>query len=211
MSAPQVFPIFPLESVVLVPRALLPLHVFEPRYLAMVRDALDGHRMIAMAMPREGHATSDEHLPPVHPVVDVGRIVRHEAYDDGRMDIVLEGVARMRIDQELPAERPYRVVHALPFPDRPEVPPDHLRSALDELLLRFPDLRDEDLATLRELAPGLAADALLLRLPLSARDKHRVHADPDPAVRIDTIHRLLDVLTGRVYPIEVRRGDPRLN
>jgi Lon protease-like protein len=211
MTSVQVFPIFPLESVLLVPGTLLPLHIFEPRYREMVRDALEGHGLIGMAMPREGHATSDESAPPVHPVVHVGRIVRHEPYEDGRMDVVIEGLARMRIDQELPPERPYRVVHALPLPDVDTGDPDALRAAFEELVQRFPDLTPEQLDELRALPAARAADVLLLRLPLSARDKHRIHADPDPRVRMDTIHRILDVLTGRSYSLDVRRGDPRLN
>jgi len=211
MKSPLVVPIFPLESVVLLPGALLPLHVFEPRYRAMVRDAVAGLGMIAMAMPREGHSVADEVDPPVHGVVQLGRIVRHEPYDDGRADIVLEGVARMRIEQELPTEHAYRRVQAEPLPDVPVSDADALTARLSALLTRFPDLRDDDLVALRTIPAGRATDALLMRLPIPAREKHRVLAEPDPLLRIDTLHRVLGVLTGRPFSLDVGRGDPRLN
>ena len=211
MANELIFPIFPLEAVALIPGAVLPLHIFEPRYRAMVHDALDGARLIAMAMPSEGHASSDEPRPPVHPVVQLGRIVDHRAYDDGRADVALAGVARMRIAEELLVATPYRVVRAVPLPDRADVDAADVATALQLLLARIDGLSDGDLDALRTVEPGRAADALVLRLPVSARDKHRVVAATDPLDRIDAIHGILDALSGRTYPLHVRRGDPRLN
>lgn len=100
-------PIFPLAGALLFPRAQLPLHIFEPRYRAMVRDAMAGDRLIAMVQPK------DHREPPqLFEIGCLGRIVGSEELEDGRFNIVLEGVARVRIANEAEVETPYRQVDA---------------------------------------------------------------------------------------------------
>ena len=94
--------LFPLPDVVLLPGTLLPLHIFEPRYRAMVADALEGDRRIGMAMLKPGWELSDD-PPPILPVGGAGRIVESEQFPDGRYNIVLEGEFRYRIVEETPA------------------------------------------------------------------------------------------------------------
>lgn len=119
MSAPATrrIPIFPLPGAILYPRLLLPLHIFEPRYRAMVRDALAGERLIGMIQPRDA-----EPVPSLYAIGCVGRIAEAEALDDGRFNIVLEGVDRFRLVEELATTTPYRqVVAALdPFGEDPD-------------------------------------------------------------------------------------------
>ncbi len=105
MTADRI-PIFPLPGVVLFPGTLLPLHIFEPRYRAMVADALKGTRLIGMAMI-DGSRPLREPLP-VLPLGGAGRIVEQESLDDGRFNIILEGTWRFRIVSEEPAN-PYRI------------------------------------------------------------------------------------------------------
>lgn len=107
-------PIFPLQTV-FFPRTHLPLHIFEPRYRAMTADCIaEGLPMaICLARPGEdlmGHAE-------VFPVAGLGVIERHERLADGRYNLVLRGLARMRIVEELP-HRPYRIVKAERLDDR---------------------------------------------------------------------------------------------
>jgi len=94
-------PIFPLPNAVLMPRAILPLHVFEQRYRVMTRAALDGSRLIAMALLKPGNETG-YNTPDVaiYPVVCVGRILREEELPDGRFNFLLQGVARARVIAE---------------------------------------------------------------------------------------------------------------
>lgn len=99
--------IFPLPGVVLLPGMLLPLHIFEPRYRAMVADALENDRTIGMAMLKPGWELFEE-PPPVIPVGGAGRIVESERLPDGRYNIVIEGEFRYRIVEETPPA-PYRV------------------------------------------------------------------------------------------------------
>jgi hypothetical protein len=100
-------PIFPLAGALLFPRAQLPLHIFEQRYRAMVRDALAGDRLIAMVQPKE-----QGEPPRVFEIGCLGRIVGSEELEDGRFNIVLEGIARFRIASEADVTTPYRQVDA---------------------------------------------------------------------------------------------------
>jgi uncharacterized protein len=99
-------PLFPLPGVVLLPGTLLPLHIFEHRYRALVADALEGDRTIGMAMLKPGRSPADA-LPAIHAVGGAGEIVEAEELEDGRYNIVLEGKFRYRVLQEA-LSNPYR-------------------------------------------------------------------------------------------------------
>jgi len=103
--------VFPLAGALLFPRMQLPLHIFEPRYRALVSDAMARDRRIGMIQPRpvtvEGSAASAE-SPPLFDIGCVGRIANVEALDDGRYNIVLEGLARFRVLRELDVTTPFR-------------------------------------------------------------------------------------------------------
>ncbi|HTG37438.1 LON peptidase substrate-binding domain-containing protein [Sphingomonas sp.] len=106
--------IFPLGGAILFPGMHLPLHIFEPRYRALVGDALARDRRIGMIQPRgEGDP------PPLFETGCVGRIIDVEAHEDGRYDIVLEGVSLFRVDRELVVTTSFRQVDAtlLPAPE----------------------------------------------------------------------------------------------
>ncbi|MDQ8757053.1 LON peptidase substrate-binding domain-containing protein [Sphingosinicella sp. LHD-64] len=106
-------PIFPLVGALLFPRGQLPLHIFEPRYRAMVRDALDGDRLIAMIQPRPALDDSREMIaPPIFEIGCIGRLAGCEELDDGRFNIVLEGLSRFRVAREARVETLYRQVDA---------------------------------------------------------------------------------------------------
>lgn len=106
-SAPFRVPIFPLAGALLFPRTQLPLHIFEPRYREMVRDALGGEKLIVMVQPRD-----EEEPPAIFDIGCLGRIVGSEELDDGRFNIVLEGVGRVRILSEADVTTPYRQADA---------------------------------------------------------------------------------------------------
>ena len=115
-ALPEVLPIFPLVGVLLLPRGRLPLNIFEPRYLAMTRDALGGERLIGMIQPSEPPRDMPRDAgiggmkPPVYPVGCAGRITQFSEADDGRFLITLTGVSRFRIIEELPLLSGYRRV-----------------------------------------------------------------------------------------------------
>jgi len=114
-------PIFPLSTVVLFPGADCPLHIFEPRYRQMTREAHAGTGLIGMVTVRPEHVGEMEGDPPVFPIGCAGRIVRCEEIPDGRFNVVLHGVWRFRIAGEpaRPDERLYRSALADPLPEAP--------------------------------------------------------------------------------------------
>jgi Lon protease-like protein len=109
-------PLFPLPDVVLLPHALLGLHVFEERYRALVRDILTGARLLAVGL-LVAAADEGEERPAVQPIVGVGEVVMAHELPDGRFNLVLRGRARVHIDEELASDRPYRLVAATALPD----------------------------------------------------------------------------------------------
>lgn len=115
-------PLFPLPGAVLLPGGLLPLHVFEPRYRALVHDAAAGERLLAPALLLPGYEAEYEGAPALDPAVCVGRIAMEEELADGRLNIVVVGLRRARIVAERPPD-PYRVATVELQPDLP-LPPD---------------------------------------------------------------------------------------
>lgn len=112
----QRLPLFPLPDVVLLPHALLGLHVFEERYRALVRDILTGARLLAVGLFAAETRPTDER-PTVRPIAGVGEVVMAHELPDGRFNLVLRGRARVRINEELASNRPYRLVAATELPD----------------------------------------------------------------------------------------------
>ena len=100
-------PIFPLAGALLFPRSQLPLHIFEPRYRAMTRDALASDRLIAMVQPKDALEP-----PTLFEIGCIGHIGACDELDDGRFNLVLEGLSRFRIAREAEVDTPYRQVDA---------------------------------------------------------------------------------------------------
>jgi Lon protease-like protein len=185
---PTTIPIFPLPNVVLFPNVFLPLHIFEPRYRAMVGDALGGDRIIGMVLLQPGYEADYNGRPPVFPIGCAGVITHAEPLNDGRFNIVLRGLERFRITgEEGDSERTYRLAQIDSLPET--VPEDHRnelrrhRHRLEALIAvaieragaepRFPAaVQDEDLvnalAQYIELDP-LERQALLEREGVLAR------------------------------------------
>ena len=128
--------IFPLAGALLFPRMHLPLHIFEPRYRAMISDAMARDRRIGMIQPK-----GEGKIPPLYDIGCVGRIAEVEAHDDGRYDIVLEGLSLFRVTRELDVTTQFRQIEAelIPLPDEPEILSIGHRAALETESRRFAD------------------------------------------------------------------------
>jgi Lon protease-like protein len=180
---PPDIPIFPLPNVVLFPNVFLPLHIFEPRYRAMVADALAGDRIIGMVLLQPGWQSDYLGRPPVYPIGCAGLVTHADALEDGRYNIILRGLEKFRILGEvdpMPA-RLYRRARIDPI-DEPITAAvrDAIRqgrSRLEALLTDNPriggtTLSDEDLvnalAQYLDLEP-VEKQALLERDGLSSR------------------------------------------
>lgn len=132
-DAVERLPLFPLPRLVLMPGAHLPLHVFEPRYRALVRWCLDEALPVGVATIMPG-SRSDQ--PDLFPMVGIGRIVAHQPMADGRSNIVLHSVGRMRIEHEIDSDMPFRVARGvLPVDDErgSAAPIARLRQILGQL------------------------------------------------------------------------------
>ena len=112
-----IVPIFPLPDVTFFPRTLLPLHVFEGRYRAMVMDALARDRRLCVVKLKPGYEATYADRPAVHAVCGLGEIVSWERLANGRYNILVRGDARVRIEQELPADTLYRLVRVTRLED----------------------------------------------------------------------------------------------
>ncbi|HYE02836.1 MAG TPA: LON peptidase substrate-binding domain-containing protein [Phycisphaerales bacterium] len=167
-------PIFPLNAVVLLPHAVIPLHIFEPRYRQLVNDALDGTGQLAMAVFEGDRWKSEYHgRPPVRPAVCVAQIVQHHRFPDGRYNVALQGICRAHIVREVPASQTRLYREALLEPvgvqrfDEAVLRPQ--REALARLLSQPPltDLRDA--ITVREhlVDPQFPTSVLLDLVSLS--------------------------------------------
>ncbi len=157
---PPLIPIFPLPNVVLFPGVFLPLHVFEPRYRDMTKDALAGDRLIGISLLQPGYEADYEGRPPVYPIGCAGVISHSERLADGRYNIVLHGLSKFRIAEELP-DGAYRRAHIEP---------------LTEVLT--PTARS-DLRVRRGRIEGLLLKALKaaeVQIPDSLSDEDLVHA-----------------------------------
>jgi len=100
--------LFPLPNVVLFPHVVQPLHIFEPRYRQMTAEALAGDRLIGMALLQPGWEAGYAGQPPVHDVGCLGTIVAEQALEDGRFNILLRGVSRFKVEQEVSHTKQFR-------------------------------------------------------------------------------------------------------
>jgi Lon protease-like protein len=128
-------PLFPLPNVVLFPRAVLPLHIFEERYKTMTRHVLEGDRQIAMALLRPGWEKSYYGRPAIEPVVCVGTILSAEELPDGKFNFLLQGTMRGQVVAEISNE-PYRLARVRAIEDVPATP-DVMRARRQQLIELF--------------------------------------------------------------------------
>jgi Lon protease-like protein len=181
-------PIFPLAGALLFPGAQLPLHIFEPRYRSMVRDALASDRLIGMIQPR------DQREPPsLFEVGCLGRIASAEELEDGRYNIVLEGLGRFRIAREAEVETPYRQVDAdrSGFADGEEPDPLGLaqRAELEREARRYADALGYlvDWEAVGRLDDEMLVNGIAQIAPLDVGSKQALLEAPDIAERCDLL------------------------
>ncbi|MEM7682533.1 MAG: LON peptidase substrate-binding domain-containing protein [Planctomycetota bacterium] len=212
-------PLFPLERCVLLPHAAVPLHVFEDRYRAMARDALDSHGLIAMAVydpEPEDEALAPDAPPALLPAVCVGYIARHDALPGGRYHIILQGLARATIRHEVePDEGGYRKAMLEPRTDTEalEIDLERPRAMLDGLLS---DPKLNSLASVKAteawrehaMPTPMLVDLTSLVVLQNDQDRYAMLADDDPLARTQ---RLIFQLRSLKKTLEIadRYGDGR--
>jgi len=206
---PEVLPLFPLTGSLLLPGNWMPLNVFEPRYRAMVEDCLDGDPHVGMiqpVVPRQDNRVPADHVddetPALYTVGCAGRIARCEPQPDGRYVILLKGVSRFRVREELEPRRGYRRVRVdygefaadLDEPERP-LDPDPILAALADFA-RAREL-EFDLERLQTLPGVTLLNGLAVALPFSPGEKQALLEAGDPEGRRDLLLNLMGMgLTG---------------
>lgn len=194
-------PIFPLPRVQLFPRALMPLHVFEQRYREMVRDCASGSGLIALPMLEPGYEDDYEGRPAVRPTCGLGQIVAYDLLPDGRSNIVVRGLSRARIVEELPPAQSYRVVRLETLRDQvgPAFDAPGARTTLnalaEELARRLPTGGDTLLELVRDHdEPGPLTDILAAALVTDADERQLLLETLDVERRVERLATHLSAL-----------------
>ncbi len=190
-------PVFPLPGVVLFPRAILPLHIFEPRYRQLLADVMAGHRCMAMAFALGGGDSLR-----IAPVAGAGIVVRYEPMSDGRSNILLHGRARVLLE-ELPFEPPYRRARARILNEKSSSVADVQRAALLSAASAFvSEARRHDATVDFELPEGAdasaTADLCAHHLLIDAPARQRVLEELDVGARVLLVTGELAAQTARL-------------
>jgi len=189
-------PLFPL-STVLFPGALLPLQIFEPRYRAMVRDALDTHQALAVVLVADPERRDEHGHPAIAQIAGAGVIVDHAELPSGRFNILVRGRARVRIEQELPfGDKPYRRARtAVITPPAGEVAPSDLAALVAAAAAFAARVRERDprfdFTLPRDAPAGLVADLCAHHLVLDARERQAALETLDVSPRVRRVAEAL--------------------
>ncbi len=195
---PVILPIFPLAGVLLLAPGQLPLNIFEPRYLAMVRAAMESHHLIGMIQPRDPSSQAAE--PEVFSVGCAGRICEYSETEDGRILITLEGYCRFRVISEIDSMTPYRQVQAdyTPFQNdlsdvaTTQIDRDGLMAALDTFLQQ--DGVPSDLAALKSLHDKDLINSISMICPFVPAEKQALLEAQTLAERSELLITLLNMM-----------------
>lgn len=192
---PDTVPVFPLPGALMLPRARLPLHIFEPRYLQMIEDCLKTpQRLIAMAQPRGGAAEGR-----LNTIACAGRLTSFSETEDGRYMVTLSGVSRCRIVAEVEGFTPYRRASVDWSGFERDLGPAEQDPGLDRstflpLLKRY--FSEEELSTdwesLTEAGDELLINSLSMLCPFGPEDKQALLEAPSLSTRRETLVTLME-------------------
>ncbi len=207
MTLPEVIPLFPLPNVVLFPRLPLPLHVFEPRYRDLVRDAVRGPRLIGLILLREGWQRDYHGAPPIFSEGTVGEIAHLEELPDGRSNIILRGLREFRVLEEPRAGTAYRQARVAWREPPADGLPAGVRDAIGSLVRRYLDARGRASGELFEhpLDDEVFVNFFAQHLDVPPVEKQAMLEAPTLA---DRARRLRDVLEFRLEELRLHPGAP---
>ena len=198
---PGVIAVFPLPGALLLPRGQMPLNIFEPRYLAMIDDALrTGTRLIGMIQPDPAHPGPDQARPHLFRIGCIGRITQFAESGDGRYLIQLTGIARFRVEEEVQADTPYRQwrVTYRPFVDdfvarkgEGEVDRKTLLRTLADFL-KANNLK-ADWAGIENAPNEALVNALAMMSPYGAAEKQALLEAPDLKTRAEILIAVTEI------------------
>ncbi len=193
---PETIPVFPLPGALLLPRARLPLHLFEPRYLQMFEDCLKTqHRFIGMVQPHEGSAGKGK----LHTIGCAGRVTQFSETEDGRYMITLSGISRFRVVEEVNGFTPYRRANVNwdgfardlgPV----EEDPGFQRDKFMNLLARFFHAQDlkTDWESLKDAEDEMLINSLSMLCPFDPEERQALLEAPSLSTRRETLVTLIE-------------------
>ena len=194
---PSTIPVFPLPGALLLPRARLPLHIFEPRYLQMIEDCLKTpERLIGMVQP---NGRTDDGPAGLHKIGCAGRVTQFSETEDGRYLITLSGISRFRVTSEISGFTPYRRCDVswdgfARDLGQSESDPGFERSGFLDLLGRFFEARglSTDWESLKDADDELMINSLSMLLDFEPEDKQALLEAPSLTTRRETLVTLIE-------------------
>lgn len=202
-DCPLVIPVFPLTGALLLPRGQMPLNIFEPRYLAMIDDAIRGHRIVGIIQP-EPESGRQSSAPPLLHVGCIGRITQFAETGDDRYILTLTGISRFRLVEELSVTTPYRQARvsyedfAIDFTARAgedEVDRNGLLKAL-RAFAKANDLKI-DWKGVNEAPNEALVNALAMMCPFGPREKQALLEAPDLRHRAEVLVAITEIELAR--------------
>jgi Lon protease-like protein len=208
--------LFPLPNLVFFPRVIQPLHIFEPRYRQMIADSLADDRLVTLVLLQPGWEGEYDQQPTIHSIACLGRIIADQQLPDGRYNLLLRGVSRVRLGSELPGDGLYRQANA-------ELLSDDATSEVDSLMGLRHDLAAEIVPFFRdgplheqigelfqgELPLGTLCDVLAFALPVTVETKQAILEALSVSARAQL---LLDgfrqIMTSKTDAVQARRKFP---
>ncbi|HYT91928.1 MAG TPA: LON peptidase substrate-binding domain-containing protein [Gemmataceae bacterium] len=208
--------LFPLPNLVLFPHVMQPLHIFEPRYRQMTADALDSDRLITLALLRPGWEADYDGKPAIHPIACLGRIVAEQRLDDGRFNILLRGLSRLRILEEIPTGKLYRSARVELLRDcgAPSGKDERrLRRRLSTAVVEWFPSQGAVLEQFRkllksELQLGPLADIIAFALPIELAVKQELLEELDVGHRLRRLLKYMDAHPQTAAPAATERKFP---
>jgi Lon protease-like protein len=204
---PKVAPIFPLTGALLLPGGQLPLNIFEPRYLAMVDDALASNRLIGMVQPafsEQHHEGPAPERPALCQVGCIGRITSFAETGDGRYLISLTGVCRYRLLDERTDDKAYRTFRFAPFMTDLSAPDDEQAVDREALLNAFRAYLDAnrleaDWESVERASNATLVNSMAMMSPYGPAEKQALLEAPDLRSRAETLIAITEIVLARNY------------
>lgn len=207
-------PLFPLPNAVLFPQTTIQLHIFEQRYRRMTEDALHDQLPLAIGLIQGTGKRTTSGQPDVHRVVGVGEIVEHERLDDGRFQLNVRGVGRVRILEELAVSTPYRQIRGEHMPDQLDdiehanLMLNTIQNCLFNVQADSAEVTDVLMRTFKELDdPGAIADVLGAIVFSNTIERQQMLAEPNVNVRLVALRDRLAEMIANAFDQSERRDD----
>lgn len=208
--------LFPLPNLVLFPHVVQPLHIFEPRYVELITDVLTEDRLMATVLLKPGWEEFYSGKPPIHRVACLGKVIADQKLEDGRFNILLRGMKRIRVKREKDSDKLYRIANSDLLEDNP---PDDvetsklLRKQLrDSLMPRFKPAGgalDQIKGLFKSEMPlGALADVLGFALPFPSEMKQALLEQLDVTKRVRQLINLIDCLRPNSTELISAAGGP---